>query len=159
MKKFFLVFAILVLGACSKSDDNSVLDSNRNNLVGVWSIVSESSYNSSETLVNEKSLKASEECPFDKLEFLENGVLSLTEYVVESIKNPICDKRFSENIGKWILQKERRLGTNNGGEVVYYTVVELNNSNLVLERILTKYEAVMGGYPSDVTKIRIFYKK
>lgn len=160
MKKYLLYFTVLMFISCNKEDDrNSVLESNRKSLVGEWLIVSESAFNASEKVVKEKDLRASKACPFDRLSYLDNGDMALTAYTVKDVEKPICEEVVSDYIGKWILQKERRLATNNGGEIVYYTIVELNNSSLVLERILTRYEVIVGGYPSDVTKIRIFYKK
>lgn len=160
MKKFLFYFTVLAFISCNKNDDgNSVLESNRKSLVGEWLLVSESAFNSSEKVVEERDFRASTECPFDKVSFLDNGDMALTSYTVDDVEKPICKEIVSDYIGKWILQKERRLATNNEGEIIYFTIIELNNSSLILERILTKYEVIVGGYPLDVTKTRIFYKK
>lgn len=161
MRKLFLVILIIVgvgLTSCSK-DDGGVgpIGENSKLIVGIWQMVEESLFDESSSLLEKNDLRVSADCPYNVLEFKKDNATDFTYFVNDSVMDVQCEKRFVENSSYWSFTNERRLTILVDGSKIYYTVVNLDADELILDRLLSKEDAVLGGYSDEVRRIQIRY--
>ncbi|TDS55925.1 hypothetical protein [Myroides indicus] len=157
------VFLLLFFG-CSKSDDSESdkITENKALLIGGWYVVNEYAYDSDNHVVSERSMKASEDCPYDELTFVPNGTANYLAYLVlekPEVEKVECEENLVPNAYTWGLPDGRRLKVSNGESTDDYVFMVLNQQNMRLSRGLTPSEVIQGGYDKSVVRIEIEYNR
>ncbi len=153
------LFLLLSFG-CSKSDDseNNKIAENKALLIGGWYVVKEYAYNSDNHVISERSMKTSENCPYDELTFITDGTANYLRYSGIEEGEIECEKKYISNAYRWGLPDGRRLRVSNGESVDEFIFTILTQQNMRLSRGLTKSEVKQGGYDESVVRIEIEYK-
>jgi hypothetical protein len=157
------MLALLLIGiGCSKDDsgNDSGITEVKGKIVGEWLVINEIGMDNKGTQISTRSLKASDICEYDRLNFLPSGSVNYVGYFIRQEEKDKCNQINTPDAYRWGLKDKRRMSLSNGEKMDEFIIVSLDENQMSLQRMLTADEMKMEYYKKEgITQIKINYTR